>query len=48
MKESHHLPNIEQLTFNKLTSSAANGNELVGKTTLHHALGFAACLSKKV
>jgi hypothetical protein len=32
------------LTFNKLTSSAANGKELVGKTTLHHALGFAAWL----
>lgn len=36
MKESHHLPNIEQLTFNNLTSSAANGKELVSKTTLHH------------
>jgi len=25
------------ISFNKLTSSAANGKELVGKTTLHHS-----------
>jgi len=47
MKESHLLPNIEQITFNNLTSSAANGKELVGKITIHHELGFAAWLAQE-